>query len=496
MLSTFDHLRQLFAGNIPVIYMRSAEEQRAERIIKAAQMQSFPGTELFAWTATRGITTGGKKVPDSEDVLKALEFARTYAQAPVIIFKDIHHDILNNKAVVRKLRDIFFELKGKKRFLILLSPIKEIPIELLKEVFYMEMDLPGEEELIGVYEQLMKAAGATLELDEKQQHALGNALRGLSITEAEVACERAAALVKEGGGLAEVLSAIFAEKEQVIRKEGVLDFIPPDASVAGIGGLDNLKDWLKKREKAIRDPNSKMPLPKGILIMGIAGCGKSLTIKTISSMWDIPLFRLDMNRVFGGAVGSPEVAVERAFRMVEQLSPCVLWIDEIEMSFAGYAHKEGGASARIFGNFLTWMQEHKTLVFVAATANRIEMLPAEILRKGRFDQIFFVDLPTEDERQAILTIHITKALADPAKFSMASLIKLTKGYTGAELESCVAAASIDAFAENRAMVDNDLYRSITKTVPLSKTMHEQTKAIRSWARERATLASKAANMEV
>ncbi len=493
--STLDQLARLFAGSQPLIYLRTVEEARAERVIRAALQKAQPGAEPFAWTATRGVTGGGKRVPESEPALKALEFVRTYAQAPVTIFKDLHAEIGSDPAVVRKLRDLYQDLKGKRRFAVVVSPVKVIPEELLAEVQYLELDLPDDAELLALYDERAAAAGLK-PLDAAARHALANAMRGLPLHEAEVAADDAAAQFALGRGFDAVLRAVYAQKEQSTRKEGVLDFVPPDAAIEGVGGLDALKDWLGKRAKAVRSPDSKVPLPKGILVMGIAGCGKSLTIKTISASWGLPLFRMDMNRVFGGAAGAPEVAVERALRTLEQLAPAILWIDEIEMSFAGYAHKEGGAAARIFGNFLTWMQEHKSLVFVAATANRIEMLPAEILRKGRFDQIFFVDLPVEEERKEILSIHIRKAGGDPAKFSMASLLKLTKGYSGAEIEACVAAASVDAFAENRAMADNDLYRSITKTVPLSKTMSEQVKAIRSWARDRATIASKAQNMEV
>lgn len=495
MLTTSEQLLRLFAGPQPLIYLRTVEEERAEKTVRETALKAFPGSELFTWTITRGMTANGKRVPDSEAPLKALEFSRTYAQAPVILLKDLHANF-SQPEVVRKLRDLYHDLKGKKRYIILLSPVKQIPQELLKEIYYLELDLPDEAALISLYDNSLIAAGVAAMTDPAQRKAVGNALRGLAMHEADVAAANAAAVAKTGASFSDQLRAVFAEKEQMIRKEGVLDFVPPDASVEGVGGLENLKDWLKKREKAIRDPASKMPLPKGILVMGIAGCGKSMTIKTISSAWGIPLFRMDMGRVFGGAMGAPEEAVEHALNLLEQLAPAILWIDEIEMSFAGYAHKEGGAAARIFAYFLTWMQEHKSLVFVAATANRIEMLPAEILRKGRFDQIFFVDMPTEDERKEILTIHITKAGGDPAKFSMASLMKLTKGYTGAEIESSVSTASVDAFSEDRAMVDNDLYRSITKIVPLSKTMAEQTKAIRSWARDRATLASKAPNTEL
>jgi SpoVK/Ycf46/Vps4 family AAA+-type ATPase len=233
-----------------------------------------------------------------------------------------------------------------------------------------------------------------------------------------------------------------------------------------------------------------MPIPRGLLMMGISGCGKSLSVKAISALWNLPLFRLDMNLVFG--TDSPEQTFARALRTTESLSPCVLWIDEIEMAItAGREAGSGDASlGRIFSAFLTWMQEKDALVFVAATANRIHLLPAEVIRKGRFDQVFFVDLPSEVERKAIFTVHLKKTNADLNKFDVVFLAKATRGFNGAEIEAAVQAAAIEAYNAGRPIDEDDVNRMITATVPLARTMDEQLKAIKSWAHDRAMPASK------
>jgi len=284
---------------------------------------------------------------------------------------------------------------------------------------------------------------------------------------------------------------VLAEKEQMSKKEGVLEFVPPRFSLEDIGGYAVLKEWLVKRQALFSKEamDAGIPVPKGILLMGISGCGKSLCVKTISTLWNLPLFRLDMNAVFG--TDNAELTFLRALRSVESVSPAVLWIDEIEMGVGGYREGQDASMSRIFSGFLTWMQEKSAMVFVAATANRIHLLPAEIIRKGRFDQVFFVDLPNEEERKQIFSIHMKKNKCDVARFDLVFLSKATNGWNGAEIEQAVVAAVIDAYSEARQLNEDDLYRMISATVPLAVTMEEQIKAIRSWAHERALNASRA-----
>jgi SpoVK/Ycf46/Vps4 family AAA+-type ATPase len=282
---------------------------------------------------------------------------------------------------------------------------------------------------------------------------------------------------------------VLAEKEQMSRKEGVLEFVPPRFSLDDVGGYAILKRWLEKRRQLFSKDalDAGIPIPKGILLMGISGCGKSLCVKTISTLWNLPLFRLDMNAVFG--TDNPELTFLRALRAVEAVSPAVLWIDEIEMGVGGYREGQDASMSRIFSGFLTWMQEKAALVFVAATANRIHLLPAEIIRKGRFDQVFFVDLPNEEERKQIFSIHLRKNRCDVGKFDLVFLSKATNGWNGAEIEQAVVSAVVDAYAEKRELSEDDMYRMIAATVPLAVTMEEQIKQIRSWAHERALNAS-------
>ncbi|MEJ5165938.1 MAG: AAA family ATPase [Thermoanaerobaculia bacterium] len=262
-------------------------------------------------------------------------------------------------------------------------------------------------------------------------------------------------------------------------------------SVDEIGGLENLKEWLKVREKFIQlylKGNTKIT-PKGLLLMGISGCGKSLSVKAISDIWKLPLFRLDMNLVFSQSFGAAEALFDKALRFMESIAPAILWIDEIEMGISAQA--ETGVSARIFSKFLTWMQERKGFVFVAATANRIDLLPAEMVRRGRFDQIFFVDLPSQEERKEIFQIHLKKLGENLAKYDFILLSQITENFSGAEIEQVVLSAATRAVAEEREMTQEDIFWEIHHLIPLATTMQEQIKALRSWAKKRALSASKA-----
>ncbi|HEY7160013.1 MAG TPA: AAA family ATPase, partial [Acidobacteriota bacterium] len=294
---------------------------------------------------------------------------------------------------------------------------------------------------------------------------------------------------------ADVLKEIFVEKEMMIKKTGYLEFVPPSYDMSQIGGLDNLKDWAIRREKLFSKEalDAGMPVPKGILLMGISGCGKSLSAKTISTLWKVPLFRLDMNLIFSGMYGNPELAFNRALGSIEAMAPAVLWIDEIENSL-GMDEGQSGSNTHVFSTFLTWLQEKPPMVFVAATANRIHALPAEVIRKGRFDQVFFIDLPNDEERKQIFEIHLRRHGADLAKFDLVFLSAATRGWSGAEIEQAVASARVDAYHNGKEFEIGDITRNTSKMVALSKTMEDQMKKIRSWAFGRATPASKYATV--
>ena len=287
----------------------------------------------------------------------------------------------------------------------------------------------------------------------------------------------------------ESLPAVLEEKRLLVNRTGVIEFISERTEIAEIGGLDGLKRWLLERRKLfdMRDKVSAEIVPKGLLMMGIPGCGKSLSVKAIASCFQLPLYRVDMVEIFSGRHGKPEGAFVEACRMLEDMSPAVLWFDEIEMGIT--STETGGEQGRIFAFFLTWMQEKTRGLFVAATANRIDLLPAEMIRKGRFDEVFFVDLPFDEERIEIFKIHLKRRGLDPALFNIEQLTEFTEGWAGAEIEQCVVSAITKARLADRELTDQDLIGTAVKIVPLSRTMHEQINHIRAWAFERAALAS-------
>jgi len=369
--------------------------------------------------------------------------------------------------------------------------VQQIPQDLRKEVALIYFDLPRPDEIELLVDEMLGqcAKGAEVDLNEAGKASVVTALQGLTLNESRHALYRACGGRKKID--LDILDVLYEEKEQLTRKEGILEFIPQRWDIHDVGGLDNLKDWLLKREKLFRDPDPGMKelVPRGVLMMGISGCGKSMAVKAIATLWNLPLFRLDMGQVFSGAWGEPEEAFAKALRNIEAMAPAVLWIDELEMGLAGYTEGGAGSDARIFATFLTWMQEKPSSIFVAATANRIDLLPAEVTRKGRFDQIFFIDLPSEKEREEIFDVHLRKRNVSPMNFDLTVLAKGTRNWNGAEIEQAVVSAMTEAIAEGRDVNEDDIYFQIGKIVPLSTSMSEQIKKIRSWAHDRAIKAS-------
>jgi SpoVK/Ycf46/Vps4 family AAA+-type ATPase len=338
-----------------------------------------------------------------------------------------------------------------------------------------------------------------INLDESGREQLVKASLGLTRNEAENAFARA--IVRDGILDASDVSVILEEKSQIVRKSGILEFIHNSGSIEDIGGLENLKKWLTKRNDSWLDVASDwgLPFPKGVLITGVPGCGKSLTAKCSASLWGLPLLRLDVGRVFAGLVGSSEANMRQALKMAEAVAPSILWMDEIEKGFGDSGSSgDSGTSSRVFGSFLTWMQEKEKPVFVIATANNIDKLPPEFLRKGRFDEIFFVDLPTDSERQIIWTLHLKKRLnkeniagseIDVDEQLISDLSAMSEGFSGAEIEQAVIASLFDTFSERRPVKREDIEKSIRNTVPLSITQAEKIRSIRGWASTRAVAAT-------
>jgi SpoVK/Ycf46/Vps4 family AAA+-type ATPase len=483
-----DRIRRALVGGHPILYVQTWEEARVERLAQHLA-KTFYGTACpyGVWSVVDGLVVDGTPVPDTHDPIKALEAILAAQGKGFYLLRDLPAAADGRPGIVRRLRDLYRALKDRGRHILIVSPRLAIPEELKKEVYVVEYELPDEAEITRLLEAHWKRRLGS-EIDDVSLKRLSLAMRGL--TADEIGHLVSKVFSQRKGFDEEAFLEVLAEKEQMSKKEGVLEFVPPRFSLDDVGGYDVLKLWLHKRQNLFSKEalDAGIPIPRGILLMGISGCGKSLCVKTISTLWNLPLFRLDMNAVFG--TENPEATFLRALRSVEAISPAVLWIDEIEMGVGGYRDGQDASMSRIFSGFLTWMQEKSALVFVAATANRIHLLPAEIIRKGRFDQVFFVDLPNEEERKQIFAIHLKKNRCDVSRFDLVFLAKATNGWNGAEIEQAVVSAVVDAYAERRPLTEDDLYRMISATVPLSITMEEQIKAIRSWAHERALNASR------
>lgn len=485
-----EELSILIQAQYPLIYLVTSEEERAEQAI-AAIAQSKPQQRIFIWTVTHGIVEYGQpRTTTQHNTVSpeaAIEWVIRQKEPGLFIFKDLHA-FIDAPVTTRWLRDAIASFKGTQKTVIIMSPVQQVPIELEKEVVVLDFPLPTMTELNQVLStQLADNRNRRLSTDAREK--LLKAALGLTRDEAEKVYRKAQVTT---GRLTEAeVDIVLSEKKQLIRRNGILEYIEEDETIDSVGGLEELKRWLKQRSNAFTERAREygLPQPKGMLILGVPGCGKSLIAKTTARLWGLPLLRLDMGRVYDGSmVGRSEANLRNALKTAESISPVILFIDELDKAFAGSAgsaDSDGGTSSRIFGSFLTWMQDKKSPVFVMATANRVERLPGEFLRKGRFDEIFFVDLPTSEERQDIFNIHLSKRRRDIARFDIEQLAKVSDGFSGAEIEQAIIASMYDAFAQDREFTQLDIIAAIKSTLPLSKTMTEQVTALRDWARQRA-----------
>ena len=449
--------------------------------------------KLLCWSITEGLETDdGSFLTELKDPLKMLEYIRQSDINGLFILRDFHH-YLNDPVVVRKLRDAGQGLKTTMKNIVFLSPLLKVPTELEKEIAVVDYELPDKEELSEIVEQIAVSVASESSLEVKKNPELKNKIveAALGLTAEEAENVFAKSLVEKGQF---DIGIILSEKEQIIRKSGVLEYYHTNEKMKEVGGLDELKKWLAKRGKAF-SPKARefgLPEPRGILLLGIPGCGKSLTAKAISGLWQLPLLKLDVGKVFSSFVGSSEENVRRAIQTAESIAPSILWLDEIEKGFSGLGSSgqtDGGTTARVFGTFLTWLQEKKSAVFVVATSNNVSSLPPELLRKGRFDEIFYVDLPSKEERKEIFKIHLEKRHRTAEKYDIQKYADQSAGFSGSEIEEIIVSALYDAYDANRELVDSDLENTIKTMIPLSQTMEEQIKSIREWAKLRARRAS-------
>ena len=482
----------LLRARYPLIYIPTSEEERAEAAIREeAQLQG--NRAVYTWDFVDGYQGNlndagfGRRNP-----LQALEFVEKLpASAPAVFILRDFHRFLEDASVSRKLRNLARLLKSQPKNLVLLSPRIVTTEELSEVITVLEFALPTGAEIKAEVERLLAATEQSLGgkvLDE-----LVRSCQGLSIERIRRVLARA--IASHGEIQPEDVELVLEEKRQTIRQTQILDFYPAVEKISDIGGLDNLKDWLLRRGGAFSERARAygLPHPRGLLLVGIQGTGKSLTAKAIAHHWHLPLLRLDVGRLFGGLVGESESRTRQMIQMAEALAPCILWIDEIDKAFAGLGGKgDAGTTSRVFATFISWLAEKSSPVFVVATANDIQALPPEMLRKGRFDEIFFVGLPSQEERKAIFTVHLSRLRPHNLKnYDIDRLAYETPDFSGAEIEQTIVEAMHIGFSQNRDFSIDDILEAASQIVPLARTATEQIQFLQDWAAAgKARLASK------
>jgi AAA+ superfamily predicted ATPase len=491
-MSFSEEFELLLRARYPLIYIPTQEEERVEGAI--AQSGKRQGNRaIYTWDFVDGYHGNpndegfGKRNP-----LQALEFIEKLpAGAPAIFVLRDFHRFLEDVSVARKLRNLARSLKSQPKNIVIVSPQIAIPEDLSEVLTVVEFPLPQASEIQAEIERLLNTTNQSMEVRALDE--LVRSCQGLSIERIRRVLARA--IATHGELRPEDVDLILEEKRQTIRQTQILDFYPTETNISDIGGLDNLKDWLLRRGGAFSERARQygLPHPRGLLLVGIQGTGKSLTAKAIAHHWHLPLLRLDVGRLFAGLVGESESRTRQMIQLAEALAPCVLWIDEIDKAFSGMDSRgDAGTSNRVFGTFITWLAEKTTPVFVVATANNIQSLPPEMLRKGRFDEIFFVGLPTQDERKAIFAVHLERLRPHTFKsYDIDRLAYETPDFSGAEIEQTLVEAMHIGFSQNRDFTTDDILEAASQVIPLARTAQEQIKFLQDWAASgKARLASK------
>jgi hypothetical protein len=498
--SCSDELQLLIRSGWTLIALETSEEERALAMLR--RIAQATERRLLTWTLASGLdlseidsslkqrmarTAGGAGSGSLDEGVIGIS---AFDQPAIFAILDAHR-LVGDPMAIRRLRDRMPELAARRQVVALLGPVLPLPLELKREAAVVELPLPNEAEMLSLFERLdEKRGGRAAEAGEERSRLLHAAVRSaLGLTGAEAmrvfrkACARARGL--NDAAVAEIVR----EKKRALGRTPALSFHEFDAGLSDVGGLGELKLWLRDRRRAFGAEARAfgLPTPRGLLLLGVQGCGKSLCAKAVARDWHFPLLRLDLAATFSGEAQSPEQAIREAVQVAESLAPAVLWIDEIEKGFA--ASEADPSASRVFGSFLTWLSEKRSPVFVVATANDVTALPPELLRRGRFDDLFFVDLPTENERAEILAIHLRRRGRDPLQYRLAELAASAARLSGAELEQAVTAALYTAFAESRELSEADLENAIQDTVPLYDTYEERIKELRAWSKGRARPAS-------
>ncbi len=518
MTDTLERLKILLSSSTPIVVMETVEEMRAVRLVRTAC--SSLNLATFEWSIASGLVRCGSEVgelvPDagysagglghdlsgaqalynSKEPAQALSNLEAMSVEAAFVLKDFHRH-MDDPVVVRRLRDVGQKFSANRRTVIITAPSIIIPAELGSLVEFLELPLPDRQRLRQIIDEMTVRVGKThtlkRTLDAPGLDAMANNLRGLTEEEAERAASQA--IVTRYGVTAETVTDVLQAKKELLRHSGMLEFIDASENLSNVGGLDNLKRWLAQRRGTWEDAAREFGLepPRGAIILGVQGCGKSMSARAIAGEWKLPLVKFDTAAIFDKYIGETEKRIQKVFRVAEGLAPCVFWIDELEKIFAGSgpdsASVDAGVSSRILAAFLSWMQDRKAPVFVAATCNNVTALPPELIRKGRFDELFFVDLPNQVERKQIFAIHLKRRKRNPTEFDLDQVATAARGYSGAEIEAAVQTALYAAFSTKQAVSTQGLLDALQATVPLSVTRSEEIQELRAWASQRAVPAS-------
>ena len=522
MPDVLERLKILIDSSTPIVVMETVEEMRAVALVREAA--SPLNLAVFEWDIATGLARAGSDAsgilpemkfpgaaraplhPPSEATATGIYNSREPAQAlgtleamtteAVFILKDFHRH-MDDPVVVRRLRDVGQKFSTNRRTVVITAPSLTIPPELGSLVEYLELPLPDTVRLNEILNEVWKrvSASRTLRrtLDPAGVDAVVNNLRGLTEEEADRAISQA--LVTRYGLVPETITDVLDAKKDLLRHSGMLDFVDASENMAGVGGLENLKSWLAQRKGSWEDSARQFGLEpaRGVIILGVQGCGKSLCARAIAGEWKLPLVKFDTAAIYDKFIGETEKRIQQVFRVAEGLAPCVLWIDELEKVFAGSgpdsASVDAGVSSRILASFLSWMQDRRSPVFVAATCNNVNALPPELIRKGRFDELFFVDLPNTSERKDIFAIQLSRRKRTPSQFDLDHLAAAAEGFSGAEIDAAVQSGLYAAYSNKQQLTTEILLNVLSHTVPLSTTRAEEIEVQRDWAKERAVPAS-------
>lgn len=470
-------------SRFPLIVLCTLEEERAEKSIES--VSETRDRACVSWDLSEGfrpIRNWNGALPQTIDPIAALDFIDSCQEAAIFVLKDFH-ECWEDAKPKRKLRAVSQRLKYSKKTIFVTTPFHKLPMELQDIAVVLDYPRPGIDELENVLTQLGKAPGVNLELAEVDRQTLLKAALGLSSAQAMRVFAKA--IVQNGLLDENDVHVITDEKREIIKGSEALEFYPATESFSDVGGLEAIKEWLQLKGRAFSPEAEQygLPAPKGVALIGIPGTGKSLTAKMIGSAWKLPLLRLDVGALFGSFIGQSEERARQALRLAESIAPCIVWIDEMEKALS-HGGNDSGTSTRVFGTILTWMQEKKAPCFVVATANNMSKMPPELLRRGRFDEIFFLDLPNRTEREAIFKVHLRKRKRDPEKFNLKALVDASDGFVGAEIEQSIIDSMFLAFDEDaREFTTEDILSCIAKQVPLSVSQRETVSILRRWLQE-------------